>query len=253
MPEPYKSNFLELYKKKKQENYNFFTEKDAQVEGKNYKYLECNIDYDLLKCAMQLAKEKSKFTMKQNQASIPRDDVTKLEKCCQGILAEMFIHILLSERYGFEVYRYDLERKNFIYSTEEYDLKIYVSNEYYEIESRSSNIHYTSVENFIAKDIIIGPYGNSIKMEDELADFHFRPVYMPDFKPFVLKGGKYYYSDKMFNGEIKLIITGVATKEDFIKNGYKKTLRQKGTMYKVVDAKIIGDITEMDKKFKTIV
>ena len=56
----------------------------------------------------------------------------------------------------------------------------------------------------------------------------------------------------MINGKIKLIITGVATKEDFIKNSYKTSLGQKGTMYYVVKANQIGDIKEMDNKFKKI-
>lgn len=115
--------------------------------------------------------------MDQNQAGIRRDEITKLQKCCQGVLAEMFIHVLLLERYGFKVLRYDLERENFLYKVEEYDLKIQIDNDFYEVESRSSNLHHTSIEKFINYDIIIGPYGNRLKIEDELADFHFRPIY----------------------------------------------------------------------------
>lgn len=253
MPEIFKKEFEDLYNQKKQENYNFIIEKETLINNEKFKYLEFNIDHSLLKCAMNLAKRKSQFTMDQNQAGIRRDEITKLQKCCQGVLAEMFIHVLLLERYGFKVLRYDLERENFLYKVEEYDLKIQIDNDFYEVESRSSNIHHTSIEKFINYDIIIGPYENRFKIEDELADFHFRPIYMPDFEPFEIKDGKYHYSDKLITGEVKLIITGVATKEEFLKYGYKKSLGQRGTIYQVVDVSIIGDISKMDEKFKDII
>ena len=252
MPELYKNKFLNLIAKKESENYLFFKECSVIINNVQYKYLVCNIDLDLLKCAVELAIEKSRFTMNQNQASVPRDSVTKLKKCAQGVLAEMFIHILLSRRYNFNVLRYDLERQTFVYSTEEYDLKIYVSDVCYEVESRSSNVHHMSIEEFIMHDVIIGPYGNKIKVEDELADFHFRPIYMPNFTPFVYANGKYHYAKSMINGEVKLIITGVATKEDFLKYGFRLSLGQKGTSYQVVKAIDAGDIDMMDYKFSQI-
>ncbi len=252
MPEIYKNEFINLYKTKKENGYNFFDERTEIIDGVEFKYLLCNIDLDLLKCAIHIAKEKSKFTMNQNQASIPRDSVTKLKKSAQGVLAEMFVHILLIDRYDFKVLRYDLERQTFEYKTDEYDLKIIVNNDSFEVESRSSNIHHKSVEKFVKNDVIIGPYGNSLKPTDDLADFHFRPIYMPEFVPFCEEDGTYYYDKNMINGNIQLVITGVATKEDFIKNSYKTPLGQKGTIYYVVDANKIGDIVEMDKKFKKI-
>ena len=252
MPKLYKTKFIDLIAKKEKENYCFFTEYTAIIDGAPFKYLVCNIDLDLLKCAIELAKEKSKFTMNQNQASIPRDSMTKLQKCAQGVLAEMFIHILLVQRYGFCVLRYDLERQTFVYSTEEYDLKIFVSDVFYEVESRSSNIHHKSIEKFIMDDVIIGPYGNKVKIEDELADFHFRPIYMPNFNPFIFVNGKYYYAKNMINGDVKLIITGVATKEDFLKYGFRQTLGQKGTSYQVIKNLDVGDIDAMDYKFSQI-
>ena len=252
MPNLHKDVFLSLLEQKKKENYIFFNEKEEIIENKKFKYLECNIDLDILKVAVNLAKEKSQFTMSQNQAAIPRDKVTKLQKCAQGVLAEMFIHILLMERYGFEVLRYDLERNSFVYKTDEYDLNIYISDQVYEVESRSSNIHHLSIKNFVENDVIIGPYGNSVKQADELADFHFRPIYMPNFEPFSYKDGKYVYNKKLVDGTIKLIITGVATRQDFIRHAYKGTLGQRGTTYLLVPAKMAGDIDEMDKKFKSI-
>ncbi len=252
MPEFYKNEFISLYNAKKEKNYKFFDECSELIDEQEFKYLICNVDLDLLKCAVRLAKEKSKFTMSQNQAKIPRDNVTKLKKSAQGVLAEMFVHILLLERYGFEVLRYDLERQTFEYKTDEYDLRIIVNNNNYEVESRSSNVHHKSLERFIKKDVIIGPYGNSLKPTDELADFHFRPIYMPQFIPFCEKDGVYHYGENMINGNIKLVITGVATKEDFINFSYKTTLGQKGTTYYVVDVNKVGDIVEMDNKFKKI-
>ena len=253
MPESHKNNFNLLYEGKKKEKYPFFTEKVVVIDNKEFKYLECNVDYELLNCAMGLAKEKSQYTMSQNQANIIRDDFTKLLKCCQGVLAEMFVHILLIERYDFNVLRYDLERTSFIYKADEYDLKICIHDKYYEVETRSSNIHHKSVSKFVKDDIIIGPYGNSKKITEELSDFHFRPIYMPNFEPFVYKNGKYYYSNKMINGDIKLIITGLATKKEFINYGYKKSLGQFGTTYQVVDAIKVWDIDAMDQKFNEII
>ena len=75
MPELYKKNFINLIKKKENENYSFFTECTVTINNTQFKYLVCNVDLDLLKCAVELAKVKSKFTMSQNQASIPRDSV----------------------------------------------------------------------------------------------------------------------------------------------------------------------------------
>ena len=252
MSELYKNEFVTLYNTKKENGYKFFDECSEFIDGVEFKYLICNIDLDILKCAINIAKEKSKFTMSQNQASIPRDSVTKLKKSAQGVLAEMFVHILLLDRYGFEVLRYDLERQTFEYKTDEYDLKIIVNEDSYEVESRSSNIHHKSVEKFVKNDVIIGPYGNSLKPTDNLADFHFRPIYMPDFMPFHEENGVYHYNENMINGNIKLVITGVATKEDFIKYSYKTALGQKGTVYYVVDANKIGDVEKMDKKFSKI-
>jgi hypothetical protein len=72
---------------------------------------------------------------------------------------------------------------------------------------------------------------------------------MPNFIPFVEEFGKIVYNPNMFNGEIVLVITGVATKEDFLKESYEATLGQRGTKYRVVKASVAGDVTVMDKKF----
>ena len=252
MANQFKNRFIALYNKKKNENYNFFTEQSVFVNGRNYSYLLCNIDLEILKEANNIAKVKSMFTMAKNQANITRDDVTKLKKACQGILAEMFIHFLLVERYGFDVKRYDLERATFEYSTEEYDLKIFVDNYEYEVESRSSNIHNKTVDDFILNDVIIGPYYNRAKPMDALADFHFRPIYIPEFVPFVMENGNYCFNSNMVNGAIKLIITGVATRDEFKNNGFTGSLGQYGTTYHLVNAADVGDIYDMDYKFNSI-
>ena len=251
MPNVYKDEFLALLGRKKAENYVFFKEKFTYIDNKKFKYLECNIDLDLLRAAIRLAKEKYKFTMSPNQAAIPRDRITKLTKCAQGVLAEMFIHLLLIDRYDFQVSRYDLERETFVYKKDEYDIYIYVSGHVYEVESRSSNIHHSSVARFVEEDVIIGPYGNSVKQADELADFHFRPIYMPSFEPFVAGEGKFVY-DREFLDRTKLIITGVATKEDFEKYARVGSLGQRGTQYLLVPAKKAGDVDRMDQKFKSV-
>ena len=250
MPEIYKNNFHKLFQDKKEKGYKFFEECIEKIDGKDFKYLVCNIDSQILNCAIELAKEKSHFTMDQNQANVPREPVVKLEKCAQGVLAEMFVHFLLVDRYGLDVLRYDLERPTFEYKNDEYDLKIVASNNCYKVESRSSNVHHKSVSKFVNEDVIIGPYGNARKAADELADFHFRPIYMPDFCHFYEKDESYHYNQNMINGTVKLVITGVATKEEFLKYSYETSLGQHGTRYSVVDAKKIGDVSCMDEKFK---
>jgi len=250
VPKKYKDEFYNLYKRKILNKYNFFTEVSDIIDDKKFKYLICNIDSEIMKCAVNIAKEKSNFTMNQNQAGVLRSEVVKLKKSTQGVLAEMFIHFLLLERYNFNVLRYDLERPTFIYSTEEYDLKIIDDYGFeYEVESRSSNIHHTAIKRFVKEDVIIGPYGNKFKTMDVFADFHFRPVYMPNFEPFKEEFGETIYNSDMFNGKILLVITGVATKEDFMNFSYKVSLGQKGTTYYVVRADVAGDVSTMDKKF----
>ena len=91
-----------------------------------------------------------------------------------------------------------------------------------------------------------------MKRADELADFHFRPIYMPSFEPFSYKNGRYVYNKELLDGSIKLIITGVATKKDFIDHSYTGSLGQRGTTYLLVPANLAGDIDEMDRKFKSI-
>ena len=252
MSNPFKNKFISLIQIKKENNYSFFEERIEYINGKPFKYLSFNIDREILNCACTLAKEKSNYTMDENQASEVRDTMTKLNKCAQGILAEMFVHLLLEERYGFKVLRYDLERETFAYSPEEYDLKICINNTTYEVESRSSNIHHNSLSQFISNDVIIGPYWNKLKEMDDFADFHFRPIYLPSFLPFVNKNGKLYANTDMFNGKVKLIITGVATKEEFKQKSFVTSLGQIGTNYYVVKASDIGDIDIMDIKLKKL-
>lgn len=253
MANRFKQPFLSLYKRKKEAGYIFFNEVVEEIAYKPFKYLVCNIDLDILKCAVELAKKKSQFTMNQNQANIPRSETVKLKKCAQGILAEMFVHFLLMERYNLNVLRFDLERDSFEYSTDEYDLKIITSSKEYEVESRSSNIHHYSIWKFVKSDVMIGPYGNASKIMDEYADLHFRPIYLPEFFPFAFEGEKVVYNKKMVDGTIKLVITGVATKKDFAEHGYDSSLGQRGTTYHVVDISKIGDVDEMDKKIKNLI
>lgn len=253
MPEYYKNQFLSLYEKKKKEGYVFFKEVEEEINFKPFTFLECNIDLEILKCAVEMGKEKSKFTMNENQAGIPRSQAMKIKKASQGILAEMFVHFLLVERYGLNVKRFDLERETFEYSDNEYDLKIIVDTKEYEVESRSSNIHHFSVRKFVKDDVIIGPYGNSVKIMDEYADFHFRPIYLPEFYPFSFETEKAVYNKKMIDGTIRLVITGVATKQDFIDFGRNSSMGQKGTTYHVVDVLKIGDVKVMDEKFKRFI
>lgn len=253
MSNKYKNKFQELYDAKKENGYTFFYERNVVVDGRNYKYLICHVDLDILKCSLEIAKEKSNYTMTYNQAGIPRSMVTKIQKCCQGVLAEMFVHIMLMERYGLNIERFDLERPDFRYYPEEYDINILLNGKEYEVEVRSSNVHHKNIEQFIKNDIIIGPYTNNIKRQEELASFFFRPIYMPEFTPFEENSGQYSFSKKLFNNESLLVITGVATKDEMENNFQYKSLGQQGTTYRTVEVMTAGDIDEMDKKFEDFV
>lgn len=63
MPKKYKDEFYNLYKMKILNKYNFFTEVSDIIDDKKFKYLICNIDSEIMKCAVNIAKEKSNFTM----------------------------------------------------------------------------------------------------------------------------------------------------------------------------------------------
>lgn len=253
MSNTYKEKFQELYIRKKNAAYSFFYERNVVVGGINYKYLICHVDLEILKCALDIAKVKSNYTMAYNQAGIPRSMVIKVQKCCQGVLAEMFVHILLMERYKLDTERFDLERPDFRYYPNEYDINILLNGKAYEVEVRSSNIHHKDIGQFIKNDVIIGPYTNSIKKREELASFFFRPIYMPEFKPFEESHGQYRFSRELFDGGSLLAITGVATKDEMENNFHYKSLGQKGTTYRTVDAMTAGDIDEMDRKFEDFI
>ena len=248
MPNHHKVSFQELYKKKKGQ-YCFFEEKMIFVDGEGFTYLTCQIDEEILQSVFDIAREKSDFTMSLNQACIYRNKQEKIIKCMQGVLAETFIHLLLIDRYKLSVKRYDLERDTFKYSTSEYDLKILSYDREYTVESRSSNIYSKSIKTFVDNDAIIGPYFNKVKLYEDFSDFHFRPVYQPKFNPFE---HDHTFNDNLLNGNIKLIITGVATKEEFQKHSYIGTLGQNNTQYRLIKAKLVGDIKDMDAKFANI-
>lgn len=252
MPNEYKEDFFNLLKRKRATGHQFIKEHVEVINGEPFRYVSFNMDIDFLSCAARLGKKKAKHVMRENQASKPRKPADIVKSCTQGVLAEMFVHILLAERYGLNVLRYDLERETFKYLPEEYDLKIITDDAEFTVGVRSSNLKSFSVEKFVKEDVILGPYGNRVKPTDELSDFQFRPVYIPSFPPFIQKGEEYYYSQNMIDGDVKLIITGVATREEFNEHMYEQSLGQEDTVYLVVDADLIGDVDVMDMKLNEI-
>ena len=253
MANKFEKEFIDYYIKKKKDNYIFFEEQAIIINNeKKFNYLKCNIDRTSVVMALKIAKEKSKHTMSKNQAGFNRNQITKIIKSSQGILAEMFLHILLLERYKLNTIRYDLERKTFEYSIEEYDIKIIAADKNYEVESRSSIIRNKTIKQFIENDFIIGPYYNKFKEKDEVADFHFRPVYFKEYKPLIEINNKFDINPELYNGTTKLIISGCATKEEMIKHSIIGTLGQKGTKYNLIKVEFCGDISIMDIKLQKL-
>lgn len=93
---------------------------------------------------------------------------------------------------------------------------------------------------FVCLDQLV-PANHLVRNVGAVIDFSFIHEYTED-----------YYSQNMTNGDIKLVISGVATKDDFLNYGYRKSLGQQGTSYQVVNAIDVGDIIDMDYKFSNL-
>jgi hypothetical protein len=232
MANQFKDKFEKLIAKKSSEQYKFFTEHEIQIENRIWSYLEFNVDEEIYYNALEIAEIKSAYTMNANQNQEWRSDKTKLKKQAQGILAEIAVHLLFEKIYKISPLRFDLERENFNYNPNEYDLKLHVNNEIMEIEVRSSNARRQTIKDFIMNDVIIGSYGNSMKPQENLSDFHYRPMYFPEF---TIDGNKPWEN-------FKLYLFSCATKKEMETLGYNDNLGQYNTVYRVIKNKDADDM-----------
>lgn len=213
--------------------------------GMKWKIAKANIDFNsaLYAKAVSQAKMKSQFTMDASQAGKYRSPELKYQMQLMGILAEIFAHEYLSEIISnadlsrhWKVIRYDDVRTDgFKSPANEYDIIIQSVNapKEYKVESRSSIARDRSLKNAIEQFDIIGPYSSLAKQGEGFADFFIRPLY--EFIPFASE--KYLQSDfekHLKEDEIKLYLVAGCTKKEMIEKGYNKSMKQDGSLYRVV-------------------
>ncbi|HET7116612.1 MAG TPA: hypothetical protein VFI29_08985 [Hanamia sp.] len=227
--------------------------------GMKWKIAKANIDFNsaLYAKAVSQAKMKSQFTMDASQAGKYRSPELKYQMQLMGILAEIFAHEYLSEIISnadlsrhWKVIRYDDVRTDgFKSPANEYDIIIQSVNaaKEYKVESRSSIARDRSLKNAIEQFDIIGPYSSLAKQGEAFADFFIRPLY--EFIPFASE--KYLQSDfekHLKKDEIKLYLVAGCTKKEMIEKGYNKSMKQNGSLYRVVKIVFGLDL----EKFKNV-
>ena len=214
-----------------------------------YKYLP-RLE-DIIFC-MKMAKFKSDFTMNASQANEPRKINEKVSKAFNGMLAELAIHrffIKVLEIPENHIKRFDFERDTFKYTKDEYDLKIFINNTWYDVESRSSISYKTTLKEAFEGFQLIGPYVNEVKVSEDYNAIYLRPLYQykevkKRSKEELLNLPIDYYKNKVD----LYLITG-AFKKDFDKHGYVKDMYQNNTNFNVIDIRALGGLDKFIERF----
>lgn len=255
MPNMYKKMFNDCIKDLDIKSL-YVTEK-LSVNGNEVKVLKCLPNQCLLEMCQQLAIEKAKYTMDQDQRGEIRSQGEKESKQLEGIIAETYCHLLLMQHLpDWQILRYDLERDSFNYSTDEYDIKIKKDDKEYEFEIRNSYSYKTSIAQGYAKLDVLGAYVNIYKLSEQLSDFFIRPLFqLNPPEGYRRYAPKFNSADellrKIFDGSIIPYICCGTDKNDLIKNGYQSTFNQGSTKYqaiKMVNTKDIIDFIEYLQK-----
>ncbi|HUZ62052.1 MAG TPA: hypothetical protein VMU83_24975 [Hanamia sp.] len=226
--------------------------------GMKWEVAKANIDFNnaLYEKAVSQAKMKSQFTMDASQAGKYRSPELKYQMRLMGILAEIFAQEYLMEIISnvnlpehWKVIRYDdVITDGFKSAANEYNIKIQSENESkeYKVESRSSIARDRSLKKAIEHFDIIGPYSSLAKPGESFVDFFIRPLY--EFIPFAsqiyLPGN---FEKHLQSGEIKLHLVAGCTKKEMIEKGYKKSMKQNGTLYRVVKIVSGFDVNKFNK------
>ncbi|WP_121616638.1 hypothetical protein [Virgibacillus halodenitrificans] len=214
-----------------------------------YKYLP-RLE-DIIFC-MAMAKVKSGYTMNASQANLPREDYEKVSKAFNGILAEFVIHRFLLIVIGIRedhIKRFDLERDRFNYTRDEYDLKIFLNNVWYDIESRSSISYKTNLKEAFEKYHVIGPYFNEAKVSEDYNAIYLRPLYQYKDVRFRNKEELLDLMKDYYKNRVDLYLMTGAFKEDFDKYGYQKDMGQNSTAYTVVNIRDVGGLDRFIRRF----
>lgn len=258
MPNQFHHGYVEINKADLLSTHTIIT-KEGERYQRNYQVLKVNLNDDIINHALQIAKEKSQFTMNADQNAVSRTEDAKLLSAFRGILAETAIQVLLEQCMNFnkvEIKRFDLERASFKYSSDEYDLKLIVDNQSYEIESRSSENYKYTLREGLEKLDIIGAYTNFKKIGENPSDFYIRPLYQ--YNPVTGRQERSLaeYIHKLKNGEITLFLTAGTDLDTMERYGRLKKMGQKNTEFRCLwmhhssTKDIIQFVTQLQDKFK---
>jgi hypothetical protein len=241
--------FFNLVRNSTQSLINFSPEKEISLNGNRFisviELTYSNFSKKLLENCLKIAKEKAQKTMSKNQAGEDRPFEIKVINQFRGVLAETIVHLYLHYECGIplqNIKRYDLERRTFDYSPEEYDLKIIKNGKEYTLEVRSSHDYYGDLKKYLEKRGIICAYINKYKLQENIKDISCAVI-------FQLKG----YSGPLDNNtrskffedfereRYKIyFITHCATKDVCKEKSYKTNLGQKSTEYLIVPFRTIS-------------
>jgi hypothetical protein len=220
---------------------NLFKSLNLEPNGLKWTIVEAKLDVnsEIFVKVKKQALLKSKHTMDYSQSSQIRNENQKYQSQLRGCLAEEFAKLLIEEfaikkSRRVKVVRYDNVRTdNFTSASNEYDIRVIVSDTEYFIEARSSVAHNRSILNAIESFDIIGPYKSSSKTNENPNDYYIRPLYgYIDYK-----NNDFYQQDLeelIDNGKVKLYFVGGTSFRQLIERGYEKSMGQGKTRYKVI-------------------
>lgn len=246
-----------------QEPNSFFEKQTILVNGENFSVYRFNFNSDILNHAYKIACQKSNHVMDFNQAGKKRPKDVKLINCFKGILAETGAQLYLEAILKLDnVERWDIERDNWKYSSEEYDVRILLeNNQYVKCESRSSLSYKTTLSRFCETCHVLTSYTNEHKQTEGESDIYFRPVYQytdeiiqlnkesnknaADVTPSFIQDIK--------DGNVSLYYVSGANQADIKQNQEKDTHGQGNTEYKNVAIIKCGDMDRFENKLKQLV
>lgn len=226
-----------------------FEEAFVELNGRNFSVAKFCPNAPVLNNCYKIAREKARYTMDEGQDLVRRENGRKLINQFKGIMAEAAVHIFLHQRCGFplsDIQRWDLEREDFQYTPNEYDLKISCGRRNFYIESRSSGSYQSDLRDFMLNYDIIGKYANEKKLMEKAADLYVRPVFQ--YSPPYMSGKAYIARiDDTFedikSGRLTLwLVAAAGKKEMYGPKGYQKSMGQGSTRYQCIRIQDAGDM-----------